>query len=74
LNQLFFKGSDLIESDLYDLPEMSPYDGTLHKLPNIYTIDTTFEVEKLIETRKERYQDVTEGGESYDLYHGKFWK
>lgn len=73
LNQLFFKASDF-ENDLDVLPEITPYDGTLHKLPNIYTIDTTYEVQKLIQTRKDRHAAVVEGGLAYEIYYRTFWK
>jgi len=63
-----------VENDLLTLPEIEPYDGSLHVKPNVYALDADFEIESLIAQRKKRHADVSEGGELYELYHSTFWK
>jgi hypothetical protein len=70
-NRVFFQLNKL--PDLMGLPEITKYDGSLHKLPNIYTVDPDTEVTQLIFERKRRYADVQPGGIYYQLYHNTFW-
>jgi len=54
------------------LPELTDFDGNLHRLPDVYCIDPDIEVTMLIYEKKRRYKEVQPGGKIYELYHKIF--
>lgn len=68
-------GTQLAEMpDLLPLPKLSKFDGNLHTVPNIYSVDPDMEIIDLIATKKRRYQDVQPGGLYYELFNSTFWR